>query len=41
MMASRTIRDAGAKKKVRQDKALVDTVSATIMLQSYMEMVKW
>lgn len=40
MMASRTIREAGAKKKVRQDKALVDTVSATIMLQSYMEIAK-
>lgn len=27
----------GVKKKDRQDKALVDTVSATIILQSYME----
>ena len=37
LLASRTIRQAGLKKKDRQDKALVDTVSATIMLQSYME----
>jgi putative holliday junction resolvase len=40
LLASRTIREAGLKKKDRQDKALVDTVSATIMLQSYMEKVK-
>jgi putative Holliday junction resolvase len=38
LLASRTIREAGLKKKDRQDKALVDTVSATIMLQSFMEM---
>ncbi|MFZ4520587.1 MAG: Holliday junction resolvase RuvX [Bacteroidales bacterium] len=37
LLATRTIREAGLKKKDRQDKALVDTVSATIMLQSYME----
>ena len=37
LIASRTIREAGLKKKDRQDKALVDTVSATIILQSYME----
>ena len=37
LMASRAIREAGLKKKDRQDKALVDTVSATILLQSYME----
>ncbi|MDP1623621.1 MAG: Holliday junction resolvase RuvX [Bacteroidales bacterium] len=37
LLATRTIREAGLKKKQRQDKALVDTVSATIMLQSYME----
>jgi putative Holliday junction resolvase len=41
LLASRTIREAGLKKKDRQDKALVDTVSATIMLQSYMEKSKW
>ncbi|MCX6306330.1 MAG: Holliday junction resolvase RuvX [Bacteroidetes bacterium] len=40
LLATRTIREAGLKKKDRQDKALVDTVSATIMLQSYMEKVK-
>jgi putative Holliday junction resolvase len=40
IMATRAIRDAGMKKKVRQDKALVDTVSATIILQSYMEIAK-
>ena len=39
LLASRTIREAGLKKKDRQDKALVDTVSATIMLQSYIEKV--
>lgn len=41
VMAQNTIRESGAKKKVRQDKALVDKVSATIMLQSYMQMSKW
>jgi putative Holliday junction resolvase len=40
LLATRAIREAGLKKKDRQDKALVDTVSATIMLQSYMEK-KW
>ena len=37
IMATRAIREAGLKKIDRQDKALVDTVSATIILQSYME----
>jgi len=37
-MAMQTIRNAGAKKKTRQNKSLVDTVSATIILQSYLEM---
>jgi putative Holliday junction resolvase len=40
LLATRTIREAGLKKKDRQDKALVDMVSATIMLQSYMESIK-
>jgi putative Holliday junction resolvase len=40
LLASRTIREAGLKKKDRQDKGLIDTVSATIMLQSYMEILK-
>jgi putative holliday junction resolvase len=39
LLATRTIREAGLKKKVRQDKALVDMVSAVIILQSYMETV--
>ena len=41
LIASRTIREAGLKKKDRQDKALVDTVSATIILQSFMEKIKF
>lgn len=36
-MASQVIFQSGAKKKKRQDKALIDKVSATIILQSYME----
>lgn len=36
-MASAAILASGRNKKDRQDKALVDTVSATILLQSYME----
>lgn len=39
-MAQQTILESGAKKKVRQNKALVDTVSATIILQSYMQSMK-
>src|SRR5690554_5981007 len=35
-MASRTLIDSGIKKKKRQDKALLDEVSATIMLQDYL-----
>jgi putative Holliday junction resolvase len=35
-MASQTILEAGLKKKDRQNKALIDSVSATILLQSYM-----
>ena len=38
VMAQSTIREAGLKKKDRQNKGLVDKVSATIMLQSYMQM---
>jgi putative Holliday junction resolvase len=37
VLAHRTMLEAGLKKKDRQNKALVDEVSATIMLQSYME----
>lgn len=36
-MASQAIFNSGAKKKKRQDKSLIDKVSATIILQSYME----
>ncbi|MCK9616222.1 MAG: Holliday junction resolvase RuvX [Lentimicrobiaceae bacterium] len=36
-MAFQTMIDAGLKKKDRQNKALVDRISATILLQSYME----
>lgn len=35
-IATKAILDSGAKKKQRRDKALVDTVSAVIILQSYM-----
>ncbi|NVO02323.1 MAG: Holliday junction resolvase RuvX [Bacteroidetes bacterium] len=35
-MAFQTMIDAGLSKKDRQNKALVDTISATIILQSYM-----
>lgn len=37
LIATQTIRNSGAKKKDRRDKSLVDTVSAVIILQSYME----
>ncbi len=36
-LAHQTMIDAGLKKKDRQNKALVDTISATIILQSYLE----
>lgn len=35
-IASRTLIDSGLKKKKRQEKALLDEVSATIMLQDYL-----
>jgi putative Holliday junction resolvase len=37
-MAQASILQSGLKKKDRQNKALIDTVSATIILQSYLEM---
>lgn len=37
VLAHRTMLDAGLKKKDRQNKGLVDEISATIILQSYME----
>lgn len=36
-MASAVIAESGKKKSKRQDKALIDTISATLLLQSYME----
>jgi putative Holliday junction resolvase len=36
-MAKKTIIDGGVKKKARQDKAMVDKISAAIILQSYLE----
>ena len=36
-MAQQTMIDGGLKKKQRQNKALVDEISATIILQGYME----
>lgn len=38
MMATKAILDSGINKKGRQDKALVDKVSAAIILQTYLEM---
>ena len=35
-MAAKTLIDSGLKKKQRQNKALLDEVSATIILQSYL-----
>lgn len=37
VLAHRAMLDGGLKKKDRQNKALVDEISATIILQSYME----
>ena len=37
VLAHRAMIDGGLRKKKRQDKALVDEVSATIILQSYLE----
>ncbi len=39
-MAFQTMIDAGLGKKDRQNKALVDKISATIILQSYLESIK-
>ncbi len=36
-IAFRTMTDAGLKKKKRQDKGLVDAISATLILQTYMQ----
>lgn len=37
VLAHRTMLEAGLKKKERQNKGLVDEISATIILQSYLE----
>ena len=37
VLAHQTMLDGGLHKKARQDKALVDQISATIILQNYME----
>lgn len=37
VLAHRTMLDVGLKKQARQNKALVDEISATIILQSYLE----
>jgi len=37
-LAFQTMIDGGLKKKQRQDKAMVDAVSATIILQNYLEL---
>lgn len=39
-LAHRTMLDAGLKKTDRQNKALVDEISATIILQDYMESLR-
>jgi putative holliday junction resolvase len=40
-MAFQTMIDGGLKKKQRQNKALIDTISATIILQSYLEQLSF
>ena len=40
VLAHQAMLDGGLKKKARQDKALVDEISATIILQSYTESKK-
>ena len=41
VMAHRTMLESGIGKMARRDKALVDRISATIILQSYMESAKY
>jgi putative Holliday junction resolvase len=41
VMAHKTMREGGLKKTDRQNKALVDEISAVILLQSYMESLKY
>ena len=40
VLAQKAILESGVSKKKRQDKALVDEISATIILQDYMESVR-
>lgn len=40
-LASRAIIEGGVKKKDRQNKGLIDSVSATILLQSYLDSLKF
>lgn len=40
-MAHQTMRDGGLGKKARRDKDLVDRISATIILQDYMQSKGW
>lgn len=40
VLAHKAMLDGGLKKKDRQNKALVDRISATIILQTYMESIK-
>ena len=41
VLAHQAMLDGGLKKKARQDQALVDEISATIILQSYLESKKF
>ena len=41
VLAHRTMLEAGLKKKDRQNKALVDEISATIILQTYLEIKRF
>lgn len=41
VLAHKTMLEGGLGKKKRQDKALVDQISAVIILQSYMESIKF
>ncbi|TAN39505.1 MAG: Holliday junction resolvase RuvX, partial [Nitrospirae bacterium] len=38
-LAERTMIQSGINKTARRDKALVDKISATIILQSYLELI--
>jgi putative Holliday junction resolvase len=40
VLAHKALLEGGAKKKKRQDKAIIDSISATIILQSYLERIR-